>query len=284
MSTSDFTTLPQRKVARVEAAQLAKDTPNHTAKAVIPQGQWAKYDPFLLMMDDNFGPGAFGPHPHRGFETITYVMEGAISHSDSKGHSGTIHAGDIQFMTAGGGVIHLEDPPAGHRVHLFQLWLNLPADQKMSEPRYQDLLGADMPTRIENGASLRIYSGLSAGVEGPALNHQPVRLVAGTIPAGTTIHQDLRGGENTFITVISGSATIGSESTSVSADHTAWLDFSDSVETAVAITAETDLHIFLGAAEPLKEPVVAHGPFVMNSAEQIEQAFSDYQAGTFAGK
>ncbi|MGP6175121.1 pirin family protein [Corynebacterium sp. A21] len=283
MNTSELTALPQRKVARVEASQLAKNTPNHTAKAVIPQGQWAKYDPFLLMMDDDFGPGAFGAHPHRGFETITYVMDGAISHSDSKGNSGTIYTGDIQLMTAGGGVIHLEDPPAGHRVHLFQLWLNLPADQKMSEPRYQDLLGAEMPNRTENGASLRIYSGSSAGIEGPALNHQPVRLVAGTIPAGTTIHQDLRGGENTFITVVSGSATIGAAATPVPAGHTAWLELSDSTETAVAITAETDLHIFLAAAEPLQEPVVAHGPFVMNSAAQIEQAFSDYQAGTFAG-
>lgn len=282
MDTFEFSTLLQRKVVRVEASQPVKSTPNHTAKAVIPQGQWEKYDPFLLMMDDDFGPGAFGPHPHRGFETITYVMDGAISHSDSRGNSGTIHAGDIQFMTAGGGVIHLEDPPAGHRVHLFQLWLNLPAAQKMSEPRYQDLLGIKMPTRTENGASLRVYSGSSGGVAGPALNHQPVRLVAGTIPAGTTIHQDLHGGENTFITVISGSAGIGAEATPVTAGHTAWLDFSTEAETAVAISAETDLHIFLGAAEPLKEPVVAHGPFVMNSVEQIEQAFSDYRSGTFA--
>lgn len=275
----DLTTLPHRTATRVEPARPVKNTPNHTAKAVIPQGQWAKYDPFLLMMDDNFGPGAFGPHPHRGFETITYVMSGAISHSDNKGNAGTIHAGDIQFMTAGRGVEHLEDPPEGQRVHLFQLWLNLPAAAKLSEVRYQDLLGKDMPTRQENGAELTIYSGESGGVRGPALNHHPVTLIAGSVPAGVTIHHDLTGTANTFITVISGSGQVGGAE--VSAGHTAWLDFAADPEMAVVITADTDLSFFLGSAEPLQEPVAAHGPFVMNTPEEIQQAFEDYRAGLF---
>ncbi|RZL71742.1 MAG: pirin family protein [Rhodococcus sp. (in: high G+C Gram-positive bacteria)] len=271
-----------RRIAHVDDPALIKDSSQHVARAMIPAGDWARHDPFLLMMEDDFGIGAFGMHPHRGIETITYVIEGSLTHTDNRGNSGVLGPGDVQFMTAGSGVIHLEEPPAGERVHLLQLWLNLPAAQKMTTPRYQDLHAVAMPRHSADGVEVIVYSGTSNGVTSPTLNHVPVTVVEMRLTAGATLTQDLPGSYNGFVHILGGNGEFGATRTTGRAGQTLWLDRPTSGnDTELSVTAVTDLRVLLGAGEPLHEPVVAGGPFVMNTEAQIRQAFLDYRAGRF---
>jgi redox-sensitive bicupin YhaK (pirin superfamily) len=134
---------------------------------------WDATDPFLLLMEDWFPRGVFDWHPHRGIETVTYVIDGALEHQDNAGHSGTIRAGDVQWMTTGRGLLHVEQPPVGVTTHSLQLWVNLPASDKMAEPRYQDLVVAALPVRREPGATVRVYSGASGQVGASTKSHVP---------------------------------------------------------------------------------------------------------------
>jgi quercetin 2,3-dioxygenase len=281
-STPPTTTATERRIISVEDPALVKDSANHRARAVIPTGQWDRHDPFLLMMQDTFGVGAFGMHPHRGIETITYVIEGHLAHSDNRGNAGLLGPGDIQFMTAGSGIVHLEEPPAGEQVALLQLWLNLPAAAKMTEPRYQDLCGVDMPRRLANGAELTVYSGSSGGVTASTLNHVPVTIVAARLEAGASVQQDLPGSYNGFVHVLEGEGQFGSDLVAGRPGQTLWVDRLEAdVATSLTITAITDLRVLLAAGRPLHEPVAAAGPFVMNTEAQLREAFADYHAGRF---
>jgi redox-sensitive bicupin YhaK (pirin superfamily) len=234
------------------------------------------------MMEDTFGVGAFGMHPHRGIETITYVIEGHLAHSDNRGNAGVLGPGDIQFMTAGRGIIHLEEPPAKEQVFLLQLWLNLPAEAKMTEPRYQDLRGADMPRRIEDGAELRVFSGVSGGVTASTFNHVPVTIVEARLEAGASVQQDLPGSYNGFVHVLEGEGTFGADAVAGHPGQTLWVDRLEAdVPTKLTLTANSDLRVLLAVGRPLHEPVAAAGPFVMNTEAQLRQAYADYQAGRF---
>ena len=281
-STPITTTATERQIIAVHDATLVKDSANHLAREVIPPGHWERHDPFLLMMEDTFGVGAFGMHPHRGIETITYVIEGHLAHSDNRGNAGLLGPGDIQFMTAGSGIIHLEEPPAGEQVFLLQLWLNLPAAAKMTEPRYQDLCGADMPRRIEDGAELRVFSGSSGGVTASTLNKVPVTIVEARLEAGASVQQELRGSYNGFVHVIEGEGKFGADAVAGHPGQTLWVDRLEAdTPTALTLTARTDLRVLVAAGEPLHEPVAAAGPFVMNNEAQLREAYADYQAGRF---
>jgi redox-sensitive bicupin YhaK (pirin superfamily) len=253
------------------------------AGAAIPPGDWSAHDPFLSMMNDKFGPGAFGPHPHRGFETVTYVLSGSLVHSDSRGGKGVIGAGDLQWMTAGSGVIHNELPVDEHPVHVLQLWLNLPARSKLVPSRYQDLPGRDMPVRREPGVEARVFAGQSGDIHGPARTHTPVTFVEFRLDAGARIVQQLPGNHNGFVYVIDGSGRFGRDGTAGTKDQTLWLERSPAEEpTTLAIEAATPLRLIFAAGLPLDEPVVAHGPFVMNSEAEIAEAFADYRSGAFS--
>jgi redox-sensitive bicupin YhaK (pirin superfamily) len=268
-----------RSVRRVVKAQLQPGgTPDHTVRLVLEPGHWSEHDPFLLLAEDWFVPGTFPDHPHRGIETVTFVLEGELEHRDNRGGQGVLGPGDAQWMTAGSGLIHREEPRG--RVHTLQLWLNLPASAKMSAPRYQDLRGADMPTRIGDGFVVRVFSGASGNAVATTLNHVPVTMVEIVLESQALVSQELTGGDNAFLYVLSGSGEVGPDATPVAAGDVVWLSPSDA-DADVTVRAATELRALLWAGPPLREPVVARGPFVMNTAELIAEAYADFRAGRF---
>jgi len=249
---------------------------------VLPPGNWKEFDPFLLMMEDWFQQGTFDFHPHRGIETVTYVLEGKLKHEDNHGGMGVLGPGDVQWMTAGRGVIHSEDPLPGETVHSLQLWVNLPSSHKMTEPRYQDLRSSNMPERREKGALIRVFSGSSAGVTANTLNHTPVTFVELVLEPGASVTQDLPGSYNGFIYVLEGTGYFGADETRGTQNQVLWLSSLEGIaDSEITIRADQPLKALLFAGEPIREPVVAYGPFVMNTKEEIVQAFEDYQSGKF---
>lgn len=272
----------ERGIASVEDLVPMHNSAIRVAGAAIPPGAWQRHDPFLSMMNDRFKQGAFGEHPHRGFETITYVLSGALAHHDNHGGRGVLNAGDAQWMTAGRGVVHNEVPVDENWVHVLQLWLNLPAKDKLVRSRYQDLRGEQMPVRRERGVEVRVFSGVSGGVQGPTLNYTPVTMLELRMDTGARFAQELPSDYNGFIHVIEGAGTFGGAATSGRKDQTLWLAHADAMEpTTITIEATTPLRALLFAGQPLHEAVVAHGPFVMNTQTQIVQTFADYEAGRF---
>jgi len=257
--------------------------PIHSAAPILQSGHWEDFDPFLLMMEDKFEKGAFDVHPHRGIETVTFIIDGAIEHYDSAtGGGGTLRPGDLQFMTAGRGVVHNETPAEGERVHLLQLWVNLPSANKMAEPRYQNIPAQAAPVRQEGGASIRVYSGSSGGVVSDTLNYAPVTFVEMSLDSGASIVQDLPGDYNGFIYVLEGSGTFGENGAGAHKGQVLWLGVADKAKmSSIRISADESMRLVLFAGRPLREPVVARGPFVMNTEEEIAQAYSDYRSGKF---
>src|SRR5271165_1608803 len=171
----------ERSVLRIDRSEVQQGmTPQHRVRPLMPaamRGDFAATDPFLALMEDWFPRGVFGKHPHRGIETVTYVVAGRIDHYDNQGHEGTIGPVDVQWMTAGRGLIHNEIPAEGVTVHSLQLWVNLPATDKMTAPRYQDLAGDAVPVRRQPGVEVRVFSGASGGVTAPTKNFVPVTMV-----------------------------------------------------------------------------------------------------------
>ena len=261
-------------------------TPQHRVRPLLPaamRGDYAATDPFLALMEDWFPRGVFGKHPHRGIETVTYVLEGRVDHYDNQGHKGAILPGDAQWMTAGRGLIHNEIPAEGDTVHSLQLWVNLPAADKMTEPRYQDLVGAAVPSRREPGAEIRVFSGASGGVTASTKNFTPVTLVEFRLEPHAVVRQDLPADYHAFLVVLEGEGAVGENATAVVAGDVAWLTKGEGAapsETIVTAGARP-LRALLYAGRPLGEPVVARGPFVMNTEAEIEQAYADYRAGRF---
>jgi redox-sensitive bicupin YhaK (pirin superfamily) len=249
---------------------------------ILEPGRWKEFDPFLLMMEDTFQQGTFDFHPHRGIETATFVIEGQLKHEDNYGGYGVLLPGDVQWMTAGKGIIHSEDPMPGETVHSLQLWINLPKANKMAEPRYQDLRGSEMPVRREEGALIRVFSGASGEVTSSTQNHNPITFVELILEAGASIKQDLPASYNGFIYVLEGSGSFGADGLKAGANQLLWLGSGeDANDSEVAVQADQPLRAILVAGEPIGEPVVAHGPFVMNTQGEIKQAFLDYQDGKF---
>jgi quercetin 2,3-dioxygenase len=234
-------------------------------------------------MEDWFPRGVFGKHPHRGIETVTYVVEGRIDHYDNQGHEGTILPGDVQWMTAGRGLIHSEIPAEGVTVHSLQLWVNPPAADKMTAPRYQDLAGDAVPVRRQPGVEIRVSVGASGGLTAPTKNIVAVTMVEIRLDQGASVRQDLPANYNAVIVVLEGEGAIGAEGKIVTAGDVAWLTRGDSAEASEMEIRATDkpLQALLYAGRPLHEAVVARGPFVMNTEAEIEQAYSAYRAGRF---
>ncbi len=273
----------QRAIKQTWKVQLTRHSPGHASGLVLPAGQTQLFDPFLIMAEDEFRREAFDHHPHRGMETVTFVLAGELHHADNKGGSGVLHPGDAQWMTAGSGLTHLEAPPAGTTVHTLQLWINLPQAQKMTPPRYQDIPGRSAPTRQEPGVTYRVYSGNSAAVVSPTRNHVPVTMVEIRVEAGHTATQDLPADYNGFLYVLAGAGTFGRHQVPAAAGEVLLLDGLTEAAEASEITfhATTPLRVMFYAGRPLHEPVVARGPFVMNTEEEITQAYADFRAGKF---
>lgn len=247
--------------------------------------------PFLLM--DYAGPTEFEPteerrgvgqHPHRGFETVTIVYDGQVSHRDSTNAGGTIGPGEVQWMTAGSGIIHEEyhgDDYArmGGPFEMIQLWVNLPAKHKMTAPGYQGISRAQIPEILlaDNAGKVRVIAGVHAGQTGPAHTFSPMNVWDVRLNAGSTTTFTLPEGHTTAVFVLHGAVGVGSTYT-VRPSELAVMQRSD---TELVLEAQQDTVLLLLNGEPLNEPVVGHGPFVMNSMEEIDQAFADYQHGHF---
>lgn len=276
-------TVFKRDIAEVRDVVLRRNSPIHAAGPVIEFGNWTQSDPFLGMMEDKFQAGSFDDHPHRGIETVTFVIDGTLEHYDSVSEQrGVLGPGDVQWMTAGSGVIHNEVPSEGVTAHVLQLWVNLPRDRKMTSPRYQNLKGAEMPVRQEEGAIARVFSGSSGHVVSGTKNHVPVTMVEAILEPGASIAQDLPGSYNGFIYILEGSGTFGSQGVTASQNQVLWLGAGiDGMPSEIQATAVEPLRFVLYAGEPLKEPVAARGPFVMNTEEEVNEAFREYRMGTF---
>jgi redox-sensitive bicupin YhaK (pirin superfamily) len=254
------------------------------------QGDAAAMSPFLLL--DYAGPTEFPPdaerrgvgeHPHRGFATVTLVYQGELEHRDSTGNHGRIGPGDVQWMTAASGVVHEEFHSAefsrrGGSLEMVQLWVNLPAAFKMSAPRYQAILDAEIPAvALDDGAGLvRVIAGEFRGTPGPARSVTPVHLWDIRLRAGGVVELPLPEGYTTAMVVQRGTIAVNG---STSASATALVRF-DRRGTGIALACQEEATALLLCGEPIDEPVVGHGPFVMNSAQEIAQAIADYRAGT----
>lgn len=244
------------------------------------------FDPFLLF--DNFafndpveGPIAgFPNHPHRGIETVTYMLSGSVRHRDSLGNTGVIGPGDVQWMTSGRGIMHEEMPrrDPDPEVFGFQLWVNLPASEKMGPPRYQEIHTGSIPTLERNGASIRVIAGAVGGVQGPVteISAQPLYLDV-TMQPGATFSLDLPAHHTAAAYLFEGEATF--TGTTVSAVRLAVLSGGDRIEASTAAGSGARFLLFAGA--PFSEPIVPYGPFVMNTREEIRQALADLKNGTF---
>jgi redox-sensitive bicupin YhaK (pirin superfamily) len=244
--------------------------------------------PFLLFyyagphqFDPSPRPRGVGQHPHRGFETVTIVYDGEVSHKDSTGSGGTIGPGDVQWMTAGGGIIHEEFHSTGFTrtggpFRMVQLWVNLPASDKMAKPGYQAITSADIPTVGLEGGKARIIAGELDGVRGPARTFTPVNLWDVRLDADAEVTLPLSAGHNAMIAVLSGHVTIGE--TGVGEAEIA--RFSTEGE-GVTLRADGDSMLLVMTGEPIDEPVFGYGPFVMNSEAEIRQAVDDFNSGRF---
>lgn len=253
--------------------------PQHRARHILDPRFWSEADPFLMLAEDWFVRGTFGDHPHRGFETVTFVIEGEIEHRDNHGGHGVLRPGDAQWMTAGRGVIHSEEAGADG-AHSLQLWVNLPSNLKMTEPRYQDLRGDEMPVRREGNAALRVYSGASGGVAAQTRTHVPMTMIEVRFDAAGSVVEDLPPSYNAFIYIIEGSGRFGRDETAAHAGQAVWFENDGSSE-EIDIQADGALHAMLWAGEPTRERIAARGPFVMNTQEELMQAWIDFQSGRF---
>ncbi|WP_417285234.1 pirin family protein [Comamonas sp.] len=251
--------------------------------------------PFLLL--DHAGPQSFAPtsgrrgvgtHPHRGFETVTIVYEGEVAHRDSTGAGGTIGPGDVQWMTAGSGILHEEFHSeafarSGGALEMVQLWVNLPAKDKMSAPGYQNLLNADIPqVELPGGAGhLRViagdYNGADRKAHGPAHTFTPINVWDVRIKAGATTELKAQPGHTLALVVLHGTVLINGEEVA----RAGQLVHMDRAEDTVHLEANNEVTLLWLSGEPIDEPVVGHGPFVMNTDEEIEQAIDDFRSGQF---
>ena len=250
-------------------------------------------DPFILM--DQMGEVDYAPgepkgtswHPHRGFETVTYIIDGTFVHQDSHGGGGVIENGATQWMTAGRGILHIETPPeelvvSGGRFHGVQLWVNLPRKDKFSPPAYQNLEGSRVTllASADGGALVRLIAGELAGHRGPGSTHTPISVVHATVSPGARLSLPWRVDFNALVYVLAGTGTVGAEGRPIRAGQLAVLGGGDVLTVGGAAgRAAAPLEVLVLGGQPIREPVVAYGPFVMNTRAELVQAFEDYQAG-----
>jgi quercetin 2,3-dioxygenase len=275
-----------RTVRRMAKAKPTLEGAGVHLRRAFGFGDPAEFDPFLLLDDFRSDDpkeymAGFPWHPHRGIETITYVLAGTVEHGDSMGNRGVIGTGDVQWMTAGSGIIHQEMPqgdPAG-RMHGFQLWANLPAALKMTHPRYQEVKAGDIPVVKEpDGSEIRIVCGCYAGVNGPvsSIASNPVYLDISVSP-GREKRISVEPERNVFAYVFEGSGKFGD---STPADNRSLVGFGEGQDVLVN-AGEAGVRFLLVSGKPLKEPVAWRGPVVMNTREELQLAFEELDKGTF---
>jgi redox-sensitive bicupin YhaK (pirin superfamily) len=286
MTDTTISKTERRKIEEVLVAQSASDGDGVRLKRVFGGGNLARFDPFLML--DEFGSndpsdyiGGFPSHPHRGFETVTYMLEGHMEHRDHMGNVGQLMAGDVQWMKAGSGVIHSEMPKQVEgRMRGFQLWVNLPASEKMTPASYTELAAASIPHYEIGGIHVKaIAGGLTlngVSVSGPiaGLATEPGYLDIAVGPAQPLL-VDVPEGHTALVCVYEGALQIGSDSYSIKAENLARL----SLTGELVIETDADTRLLVISGKPIGEPIVQRGPFVMNTADEIHQAIRDYTDG-----
>ncbi len=276
-----------RQVEQLIAGVVTSDGAGVTLTRVLGQPLQRRLDPFLML--DAFGSddpddyiAGFPDHPHRGFETVTYMIAGRMRHRDSAGHEGLLETGGVQWMTAGRGVIHSEIPEQSEgRMEGFQLWLNLPRTHKMAQPWYKDFTHADLPRFLTDASvAVTVIAGQSHGVSGVVHRETTAPLYLDVhLPAGAQFTQSLPADHNAFLYVYRGAIQVGERA--IPLQRMAILT-NDPDAQGVTMRAIDDARVLLVAGHPLREPIVQHGPFVMNTEQEIRQAVQDFRDGSLA--
>jgi redox-sensitive bicupin YhaK (pirin superfamily) len=284
-----MTTLKIRETEKLLSSHRQLEGAGFVVRRPLPAPGLPALDPFLLI--DEMGPVEYRPgeavgapdHPHRGFETVTYVLEGEVVHEDSAGHRGTIKPGGVQWMTAGGGIIHSETPSAavlerGGRAHGFQIWVNLPARLKMTRPRYQELESEQIPVASTSDglADVKLIAGEALGKRAAIDTLTPIVYQDWSLRPGADVTVALDPSHRALVYVFSGSARVGDSGREVTDGQLAVLGEGEAVRLR---GGEEAARLLLLAGAPLGEPVARYGPFVMNSEQELRQAFTDYQSG-----
>jgi quercetin 2,3-dioxygenase len=294
----DPTAAAERPVVSVATAPSGFEGEGFPVRRAFAGVDLARLDPFIHM--DQMGEVDYAPgepkgtawHPHRGFETVTYIIDGIFRHQDSNGGGGRITNGDTQWMTAGGGILHIEEPPeelvvSGGLFHGFQLWVNLPRRLKMTNPRYQDIRAGQVAllSSADGGALLRLIAGDLADYNGPGVTHTPITLLHATVAPGAQVRLPWRRDFNALAYVLAGSGTVGAEHRPVRTGQLAVFGPGDVITFGASQRQDgpggpgQQLDVLLLGGEPIREPVAAYGPFVMNTRDELVTAFEDYQAG-----
>lgn len=306
ITVADITTLPRlprpdlslgrpRPVKSVTSAPSGYEGEGFPVRRAFAGVDLRDLDPFIHL--DQMGEVEYAPgepkgtpwHPHRGFETVTYMIDGIFEHSDSNGGGGVITNGDTQWMTAGAGILHIEKPPehlvmSGGLFHGFQLWVNLPRAQKWAAPRYQDLRADEvrLVASPDGGTLLRIIAGDVAGFTGPGSTYTPMTQVHATISPGAQLDIPWRADYNGLLYVLNGDGSVGIEGRPIGMGQLAVFGPGDVITVKAARVQESrspNMDVLILGGRPIREPVAWMGPFVMNTREEVVQAFNDYQAG-----
>ena len=259
----------------------------------FPKAAFSEFDPFLLL--DEMGPMEVAPgeakgapdHPHRGFETVTYMLSGEMEHKDSRGHAGRLSSGDVQWMTAGAGVVHSEMPSQafmrnGGRMHGFQLWVNLPQRDKMMKPRYQEIPSAKIPkaTSADGLVSVSVIAGEALGQKAVIETRTPIIYLHYRLEPGGVATPQVPRDYNAFVYIVEGAGLFGSEGQrGADGQMVMFAPDGDEVRIENSADAKAALEVLLIAGPPLNEPIARYGPFVMNTEAEIHQAFEDYRLG-----
>jgi redox-sensitive bicupin YhaK (pirin superfamily) len=284
----DPDTTSYRAVRRLTTAPSGYEGEGFPVRRAFAGVPLTELDPFIHL--DQMGEVDYAPgepkgtpwHPHRGFETVTYMIDGIMDHQDSNGGGGRITDGDTQWMTAGGGILHIEAPPehlvtSGGLFHGLQLWVNLPRVAKLIAPQYQDIRGsaAAFLTTPDGGGLIRVIAGSVAGHDGPGSTHTPINLAHVTLQPGARLDLPWQPDYNALVYVMAGRGTVGADQRPIHMGQLAVHGPGD----AIRVTAETELDLFVLGGQPIREPVAHYGPFVMNTRAELMQAFEDYQKG-----
>jgi redox-sensitive bicupin YhaK (pirin superfamily) len=291
----DPTTMRERAVLGVTSAPRGFEGDGFPVRRAFHGVDLGQLDPFVHM--DQMGEVEYAPgepkgtpwHPHRGFETVTYIMDGTFEHRDSNGGGGVITNGDTQWMTAGAGILHIETPPealvvSGGLFHGIQLWVNLPKAQKWSPPRYQDIRAGEvgLVASHDGGALLRVIAGELDGHSGPGVTYTPMTLLHATLSPGAELELPWRADYNALVYVLAGAGTIGAERRPIGMGQLAVLGPGNGLRVTADPRQESrspNLDVLVLGGRPIREPIAWAGPFVMNTRDEVMTAFADYQAG-----
>jgi quercetin 2,3-dioxygenase len=284
-----------RPVASVTTAPSGYEGEGFPVRRAFAGVDLTQLDPFVHL--DQMGEVEYAPgepkgtawHPHRGFETVTYMIDGEMAHRDSNGGGGLITDGDTQWMTAGAGILHIETPPeelvvSGGLFHGFQLWVNLPRDKKWAPPRYQDIRGAKVAllSSPDGGALVRVIAGEVDGHAGPGSTYTPITLAHATIAPGAELRLPWRADFNALVYALGGRGSVGPQRQPLTAGQLAVLRPGDAITVRAADTQDgpaPDLDVLVLGGRPIREPVAWYGPFVMNTKAELLQAYEDFQSG-----